>query len=148
MSERRYFFTREVDALVPWLANLFGAVAVAREEMRCIYKELSEHGIDLAELDEDTIDTANDELVSELRRFALLRDQVIDSVRQIEERGGIVKDLEDGLVDFPHMLDGAEVYLCWRYGEESITHYHEVESGYSGRKALPGREDVSRRCLN
>lgn len=47
-----------------------------------------------------------------------------------------VKDLEKGLVDFPALIDGREVFLCWEKTEEDIGHWHELDAGYAGRKRL------------
>jgi len=57
-------------------------------------------------------------------------------VRQISDRGIQVKDLKKGLVDFPHLRDENEVFLCWHLGEETISYWHEIEAGYAGRKLL------------
>jgi hypothetical protein len=48
----------------------------------------------------------------------------------------VLRDLERGLVDFPAMRDGREVYLCWEEGEEQIGFWHDTESGYGGREPL------------
>ena len=50
--------------------------------------------------------------------------------------GAQLKDPETGLIDFPARLDGREVLLCWRLGEEQIAWYHDAESGFRGRKKL------------
>ncbi len=42
----------------------------------------------------------------------------------------------DGLCDFPSLRDGREIYLCWRHGEEQVTHWHEKNAGYAGRQSL------------
>ena len=47
-----------------------------------------------------------------------------------------VKDLERGLIDFPAILDGREVFLCWEQDEEDIEFWHELEAGYAGRERL------------
>jgi hypothetical protein len=47
-----------------------------------------------------------------------------------------LKDIDRGLVDFPALLDGQEVLLCWRQGEERIAHYHGSEDGFAGRRKL------------
>jgi hypothetical protein len=47
-----------------------------------------------------------------------------------------VKDLQCGLVDFPAILDGREVFLCWEQDEEDIEFWHELEAGYAGRERL------------
>jgi hypothetical protein len=48
----------------------------------------------------------------------------------------VLRDLERGLIDFPAMRDGREVYLCWEIGEERIEFWHDVDAGYGGRKPL------------
>ncbi len=48
----------------------------------------------------------------------------------------IVRDLDRGLVDFPALRDGREVYLCWEEGEDEIAHWHEIDAGFSGRQGL------------
>ncbi len=59
-----------------------------------------------------------------------------NAMERIEEIGVIVKDLDVGLVDFPTLLRGEEVYLCWRMDERDIDHWHGVNEGFSGRKAI------------
>jgi hypothetical protein len=55
-------------------------------------------------------------------------------VEELAERGILLRDPESGLVDFPAERDGRRVFLCWRLGEEAVTHYHEEHGGFSGRK--------------
>ncbi len=55
---------------------------------------------------------------------------------EIQELGAIVKDLEQGLVDFPWLREGEEVLLCWRVGEEEVGFWHPVDEGFSGRRPL------------
>ncbi len=57
-------------------------------------------------------------------------------VQHLEDMGCIVKSLQDGLVDFPHLREGREVYLCWKYGESDIMYWHEVDAGFAGRTPL------------
>lgn len=60
------------------------------------------------------------------------------ALKGLEEFGVLLKGIDPGLVDFPHhMADGSEVYLCWREGEDDITHYHSISEGFAGRKPLP-----------
>lgn len=48
----------------------------------------------------------------------------------------VVRDVGRGLVDFPAVRDGREVYLCWEDGEDEVSHWHEVDGGYGGRRKL------------
>jgi hypothetical protein len=57
---------------------------------------------------------------------------------QLERLDIVVRDLERGLVDFPALIDGREVYLCWLLDEPQVTHWHGIESGFAGRRPLPG----------
>jgi hypothetical protein len=60
------------------------------------------------------------------------------ALEKIEEIGVLVKDLDVGLVDFPTLYRGEEVYLCWRADEEGIEFWHGVHEGFSGRKEIDG----------
>jgi hypothetical protein len=64
------------------------------------------------------------------------RVEIARRVNAVHERGAIVKDLDTGLVDFPALLHGEEVLLCWQLGEEQVEHWHGLEEGFAGRKRL------------
>ncbi len=70
-------------------------------------------------------------------RYIQALEDIHDSMQAVHEMGVVVKDLEQGLCDFPHMLGGRIVYLCWKLGEEHIEWWHEIDSGYTGRQPLP-----------
>ncbi|RMF87241.1 MAG: DUF2203 family protein [Nitrospinota bacterium] len=55
---------------------------------------------------------------------------------RLQEMGVLLKDVEQGLIDFPHLREGREVYLCWQLGEKGITYWHEIHAGYAGRQPL------------
>jgi hypothetical protein len=54
----------------------------------------------------------------------------------IQDMGVEVKDLTIGLIDFVALHDGREVYLCWKYGEECVQFWHEIEAGFAGRQPI------------
>ncbi len=62
-----------------------------------------------------------------------------DTLTEIDEIGVQVKDLEKGLLDFPCILDGKTVLLCWKLGEKEIGYWHTTEDGFAGRKPLDAR---------
>ena len=62
--------------------------------------------------------------------------QLRQGIEEVQAFGCVLKDLEMGLVDFPAVRDGAEVYLCWRLGEDRIGFWHGIDEGYAGRKPL------------
>jgi len=57
-------------------------------------------------------------------------------VHQIQDMGVLVKDVNLGLLDFPALRGGREVYLCWKFGEGEIAFWHEVEAGFAGRQPI------------
>ncbi len=60
-------------------------------------------------------------------------------IKELEEIGCYYKDwnFSIGLVDFPAIIDGREVYLCWRSDEDEIKYYHEIDEGFADRKPIP-----------
>ena len=59
-----------------------------------------------------------------------------ESVREIEQHGCVLKDLDIGLLDFPCRVGDREAYLCWRLGEPSIQFWHGTDEGFAGRKPI------------
>ena len=58
-------------------------------------------------------------------------------VDRIAEHGAEVKDLDEGLLDFPALREGETVLLCWQLGEDEIRYWHRVDDGFAGRRPLP-----------
>jgi hypothetical protein len=68
-------------------------------------------------------------MVQDFEKFDALVHLILDTGVQI-------KDINIGLLDFPALRDGREVYLCWQYGEGDIAFWHEVEAGFAGRQPI------------
>lgn len=62
-----------------------------------------------------------------------------DALAEIDSIGVQVKDIDIGLLDFPCVVEGRVVLLCWKVGEHSITHWHSTEEGFAGRKPIDER---------
>src|SRR5262249_57527382 len=65
-----------------------------------------------------------------------------DILHEVAEMGVEVK-AADGLVDFRSKLHGRTVYLCWKYGEERVGYFHELDAGFAGRRPLPDDGDFT-----
>ena len=133
MSDR-YFEPADVERLIPRLTRIM-------ERVRTAHAAGAE---------------ARDALAVEQRRITLAGGVVLDQaawksraqliersmnevragLEEIRQLGGTTKDLGMGLVDFPHLREGHEVNLCWRLGEQRITHWHGLDEGYAARKPL------------
>jgi hypothetical protein len=74
------------------------------------------------------------ETAAEVEREARELAQAIDAVVEL---GLQVKDIDEGLVDFPALRHGETVLLCWMLGEDHVAHWHTIEDGFAGRRPLP-----------
>jgi hypothetical protein len=72
--------------------------------------------------------------------------RVRDAMAEIDAIGVQVKDLDIGLLDFPCKVDGKIVLLCWKLGEQGITHWHGTEEGFAGRKPIDERISKARKA--
>jgi hypothetical protein len=91
--------------------------------------------------------------VAQVARRRAERDKAVqeatDTLAEIEEIGVVVKDLDQGLLDFPAVLEGRTVLLCWKMGETEIGFWHSAEEGFAGRKPLDVRfGKITRERLN
>ena len=57
-------------------------------------------------------------------------------IHRLQDMGIEVKDIATGLIDFPALRDGRAIYLCWKYNEESIQFWHEMDAGFAGRQRI------------
>jgi hypothetical protein len=64
-----------------------------------------------------------------------LAGEIESCLDELDQIGCLFKGF-DGLVDFPAVHDGREVYLCWRFDEEHVDHWHELDTGFAGRQPL------------
>jgi len=127
----KLFTIDEAELLIPELERIFAAIAeiAAQAETKAAsLRRREERG------EKDPATAA-----IERAQLQFLARGADEWLKKIVELGAVPKGLSPALVDFPHRLDGREVYLCWRLGEKRLTHYHGVEEGFSERKALPQR---------
>jgi hypothetical protein len=136
----RVFTIEEVEALIPTLAHLVTAQLQQQGDIEHRLAELARLAGGLPRSLDDAADDGAE--VARLKRE--LRGRIAryeDGWRTVTELGAVIKDPQIGLVDFYGRIDGRLVWLCWKYGEESLGYYHELETGFSGRRPLaPVRE--------
>ena len=127
----RYFSVAEAEALIPELEKIFEAVAelAARAEMKSASLRRRQDGDDA-----DPVAAA-----IERSQLQFLAQGINERLQEIADLGALPKGVEPALVDFPHRLEGRDVYLCWRLGDKRLTHYHGTDEGFSNRQPLPRR---------
>lgn len=123
---RRYFTVDDANAMLPELTALLQGMLGARQ-----------HIIDSRTAWEPIMEKAPGNGGGAPGR-ALYRDThaIHAAMERLTGWGILIKDVDSGLVDFPHMREGREVYLCWRLGEPSVAYWHDVDSGFAGRQPL------------
>jgi hypothetical protein len=126
----RYFTPEEANRLISQVRTPMIQIRSALRELR----ELAE----ILDPDDETVILSDELRERGLERAQALQLQIQALVEEVGRLGAEVKDLDGGLIDFPALKEGQEVCLCWRLGEDQITHWHGVREGYHGRKSLSG----------
>jgi hypothetical protein len=133
MDEKRYFTLAEANELLPAIKVLTERMVAHRAALDGAQGHLGGYlekiagnggGIQPAELAE-----AHEAVEQEAAGLARC-------VEGIQELGGLVKDIGEGLIDFLAKREGEDVLLCWKLGEDEIAHWHGLEEGFPGRKPL------------
>jgi hypothetical protein len=127
---RRYFTVEEARALVPRLRDMLLALQSEKRELDRELNELRR----IAPL--AFLNGSAQKLQAHEERIATLVRAIREKVRAVHELGVEVKDLDMGLVDFPSLRDGREVYLCWKVDEPTVAFWHELDAGFRGRQPL------------
>ncbi len=119
-TETKYFTPAEARKTLPLVRQIVKDILKTTHEMRLIADELETN----AEQDPRIREMAGD---------------VEGFMKELEEIGCYFKDwnFSIGLVDFPGVIDGKEVFLCWKSDEDEIKFYHSIEDGFAGRIPIP-----------
>jgi hypothetical protein len=122
----RTFTLDDARALLPQVKALMHAAQLARQELIRLEPEI------WPAVRKAVTNGGSKESAAALPAFQ----QIEAGIRSIIALGVHVKDVESGLVDFPARREGREIYLCWKYGEDDISFWHEVEAGFAGRQRI------------
>ena len=130
----RYFNRKEAEELLPLIADSLEQARKDKRKIEGLDRELAQAATKIMVLGGSIPPSGKLAVTrSEREEFAA---KLNEAVTTIQETGCILKDLDQGLVDFPSLRGGEEVYLCWKLGEKRIAHWHGIEEGFSGRKPL------------
>ena len=129
---RKYFTLPEANRTLPLVKRVAGDIAALYPKWRdLVYR----YELVAAQARPDWGESTEQlDLRSEIEAVAREINQFLEELEQI---GCVFKGFEQGLVDFYGRLDGREVFWCWKVGEERITHWHELDAGFSGRQPVP-----------
>ena len=123
---QRLFTVEEAHALLPSLRAILDEVALHRDALR----ERAPH---MEPILEAAPGNGGGKAGSE---YGVEAYNLYLAIERIRELGVVLKDLDIGLLDFPHEREGRVVFLCWHPPEESVEYWHDLDSGYAGRQPL------------
>jgi hypothetical protein len=136
----RFFSLREANALLSTLQEEFTRARQLRDDLMGVQQKLQEAGRAIEGPDVE-IDPEAPMAVQRLQgRAVQIIGKLRDILRDVAELGVEVK-AADGLVDFRSRLHGRTVLLCWKYGEDRVGFFHELDAGFGGRRPLPADGD-------
>jgi hypothetical protein len=132
----RYFTVEEANDLVGDLQLEFGRVAQVRSELQPLIASMGGAEVAVAILQDGGAAPPGREV--DAARLQHLAGEVTAAVERINAMGCLVKDLEQGLVDFYSLMDDEPVFLCWQFGEPAVSHWHPLDAGFTARETIEG----------
>ena len=123
---KKHFTVEEANTLLPHILSVF-------ERIHALGAELSKHSAVLEGLHANAPGNGGSKNNSEV---IALSESITTLMTGLEVKGILIKDVEAGLIDFPHIRDEHEVMLCWRLGERKVEFWHELDAGFRGRQPL------------
>jgi hypothetical protein len=123
---KKYFTVTEANAVLPLARAIVRDITELARNLREHYGRLSDDKGRLGEAHQEELQQAVERDQEQLREY----------VEELQKLGIELKDYHSGLIDFPSLMDGREVYLCWKLGEPEVAHWHELEAGFAGRQKI------------
>lgn len=134
MSNGRFdklFSEEEANELIPRLEILMRQLQMQATSLRARVEELSV-------TDPSILHAEFSEVVGQYPELRSFTSNMAEAASQIESFGCILKDIDQGLIDFPYDAGDEVVFLCWQFGEPRIIAWHSVDGGFAERQPLPG----------
>ena len=145
----RFYSLDDANDLLPELTAVVGRLRDQRDELvglRDAYRD--REGLVIGDVIAEGADADADD--PELRRLQLrmrgIVDQMQADVAWLDERSIVLRDIATGLLDFPALVSGRQVWLCWRLGEAGIGFWHGHDEGFAGRRPLANLPDGAARA--
>jgi hypothetical protein len=133
----RYYSINEVNAVLPQVREAFTRVMQLRAQLKPIYRrlEFADAAPDRSDFD-IMLPGAPEDVLHDRAAFKGMLEMLNEELASIADLGGNVKDLDVGLVDWHALRHGEDILLCWRFGETEIAFWHDLETGFAGRRPV------------
>ena len=130
----KYFERREAEELLPTLVPWLEEARDEKQKIEAFKNEMAQVASRIMVL--GGYSPPLGDLLRKKSEHDEAAEHLVEIVNRIQETGVLVKDLDIGLVDFPSLVDGEEIHLCWKLGEDHITFWHGIDEGFAGRKPI------------
>jgi len=130
----RFFTLQQAEELLPRVASAIQEVISLKSGYERAEEEWQNFSQRLAIMGGVRVDRAR--VLEQKKHREQAAAALEQAIEKVHEFGCLVKDLDIGLIDFPSMFQGQEVYLCWKLGEAGIKFWHGVDEGFRGRKPI------------
>lgn len=128
----RYYDIDEANATLPDVERILLGLRDQRQELIRLRDQVIE-----AQASAGTAPAGTASRTRTLRlRMQFLIDQMQAGVAQLVEQDVTLREIEAGLIDFPALANGRQIWLCWRLGEGPIEYWHEMDDGFAGRRLI------------
>ncbi len=128
----RRFTPEEVNALLPRLSDIL----LQMQESKVKHDQLRERAAEYAQRMSSNGHVVEKELNETRQELEQATAELNGLMERVQEMGCEVKDIDQGLIDFRAEHEGREVYMCWKLGEPDVRWWHELETGFAGRRPL------------
>jgi hypothetical protein len=128
-AKKKYYSIAEANAMLPLLRCILRDITNLAHDLRRRHERL-------VKLQDGAKPEAGEDVQQMIDEFESLQDKMHEFEDELRKLDVELKDYFTGLIDFRHLRDGKEVYLCWRLGEDEVAHWHELHTGFGGRKKL------------
>ncbi|MFN8470742.1 MAG: DUF2203 domain-containing protein [Anaerolineae bacterium] len=122
----RFFTVEQANAMLPALTRLLDHLVQIRDHLVAQRPDVS------AAIEKSATNGGNRPASLAVEEFEEFQSVLLE----LKGLGVLLKDIDMGLVDFPSRREGRDIYLCWRKGEPRVAFWHDVDSGYAGRRPL------------
>jgi hypothetical protein len=130
---KKYFTVREANSALPLVRAIVRDVTELARDLRERHERLTR----LTPEDRGSLSEAHlEELMQAQEDFERGQEKMQEYEQELQQLGVELKDYFMGLIDFPSLMNGRPVYLCWRLGEAEVSHWHELGAGFAGRQKL------------
>jgi hypothetical protein len=132
-TSARLFTAEEANAMLPLIRAIVGDLVSLAGEVAERRQRLDHLSVGRNSDDKDPYAEELAQIESELEKDS---QRLREYVKELDDLGVVLQGVMEGIVDFPALVDGRLAYLCWKYDEPEIVHWHELDAGFAGRQRL------------